>query len=71
MLRAMRFHDRHEHYDYLKAEVVAQRIVDTPEIIADARAFMDKFWRGNPHARHYLEVWERVLDLPPGRSSAS
>jgi hypothetical protein len=66
MLHAMRFHDRHEHLDYLKAGVVARRILETPEVIDEARAFIEKFWRDDPHARDYLEVWDRLLDRPPG-----
>jgi hypothetical protein len=65
MLHAMRFHDRHEHLDYLKAEVVARRIVETPEVIEEARAFMDKFWRDDPHAKHYFELWQDLVQQPP------
>ncbi|HEV7268411.1 MAG TPA: hypothetical protein VGN83_26420 [Falsiroseomonas sp.] len=66
----MRFHDRHEHLDYLKAELVARRIIDTPSVIEEARAFIDRFWRDDPHAAHYLAIWDRLLDCPPAEIAA-
>ncbi|MGG5821244.1 hypothetical protein [Falsiroseomonas sp. HW251] len=61
----MRFHDRHEHLQYLKAEFVARRIVDTPAVIDEARAFIDRFWRDDPHAAHYLAIWDELLTGAP------
>jgi hypothetical protein len=66
----MRFHDRHEHLDYLKAELVARRIVETPDVIAQARAHIDRFWRDDPHAAHYLRIWDALLDRPPQEIAA-
>lgn len=66
----MRFHDRHHHLDYLKAELVARRLIETPEVIDGARAHMDRFWRDDPHAAHYLAIWEKLLDRPPAEIAA-
>jgi hypothetical protein len=66
----MRFHDRHEELDYRKAELAARRIVDTPAVIEEARAFMDRFWRDDPHARHYLAVWDALLVHSPADIAA-
>ena len=50
---ATRFHDRHEWVDFLKAQEVARRIVADPSTIDDARRFIDKFMRPDPHQRDY------------------
>jgi hypothetical protein len=66
----VRFHDRHGHLDYLEAELVARRIVDTPEVIALARAHIGRFWRDDPHVAHALRTWVSLLDLPPQEIAA-
>jgi len=62
----MRCHDRHEHLQYFKAEWVARRIEETPAVIDEARAFMERFWRDDPHAARYLAVWDALLTNAPG-----
>lgn len=61
----MRFHDRHERLDYMKAELAARRIVERPEVIGEACAFIERFWRDDPHSSHALATWEPILALPP------
>jgi len=61
----MRFRDRHEHLQYLKSELIARRIVEQPHFIGHARAHIERFWRDDPHAAHYLAIWGRLLDEPP------
>jgi hypothetical protein len=53
---ATRFHDRHEWIDFLKAQEVARRIVADPSMIDDAKRFIDRFMRPDPHRRDYGSV---------------
>ena len=52
-LVVMRFHDRHEWIDYLKACEVARRIVADPSMIADAQRFVATRMAPDPHQRDY------------------
>lgn len=61
----MRFHDRHQQLQYLKAELVARRVVETPAVAVEARDFIHKFWRDDPHAADHFAVWDELLDQPP------
>ena len=45
----IRFHDRHEWIDFLKANEVARRIVADPSMIADARRFVATRMEPDPH----------------------
>lgn len=60
----MRFHDRHDHLRYLKMEVFADRIRHQPEVIAQARAHIDRFWRDDPHMADAVATWDKVLAQP-------
>jgi hypothetical protein len=57
----MRFHDRHEWIDYLKAREVARRIVADPSMIEDARAFVAWRMEPDPHQRDYAVMWRARL----------
>lgn len=61
----MRFHDRHEWIDFLKAQEIARRIVADPSVIDDARRFMRRHMRPDPHQRAYVEMWDTLLARPP------
>ncbi|QYU66571.1 hypothetical protein J4558_16515 [Leptolyngbya sp. 15MV] len=49
---------------------MARRIVETPDVIDDARAYVEKFWRDDPHAAHYLAIWDDLLRRPPAEIAA-
>lgn len=68
---ATRYDDRHEWIDYLKAQEVARRIVAEPSMIDDARAFMDKFMRPDPHQRDYVVMWDDLLSKSPAEVAAA
>lgn len=70
MLGPMHFRDRHHHLQYLKAELAAQRVAETPEVIAEARDFMERFWRPDPHSARALASWEGLLARPPSEIAA-
>jgi len=61
----MRFHDRHEWIDYLKACEVARRIVADPSMIGDAQRFVASRMAPDPHQRDYALMWQDLLSRPP------
>ena len=68
---ATRFHDRHEWIDFLKAQQLARRIVADPSMIDDAKRFIDKFMRPDPHQRDYVAMWDELLTKPPSVIAAA
>jgi len=68
---AMRFHDRHEWVDYLKACEVARRIVADPSMIEDARRFVATRMAPDPHQRDYTLMWQELLSRPPAEIAAA
>jgi len=68
---AMRFHDRHEWVDYLKACEVARRLVADPSMIEDARRFVATRMAPDPHQRDYTLMWQELLSRPPAEIAAA
>jgi hypothetical protein len=68
---AMRFHDRHEWIDFLKASEVARRIVADPSMIDDARQFVAWRMAPDPHQRDYALMWEQLLSRSPAEIAAA
>jgi hypothetical protein len=62
---AMRFHDRHEWIDYLKACEMARRLVADPSMIDAARRFVATRMQPDPHQRDYALMWQELLSRPP------
>lgn len=67
----MRFHDRHEWIAFLKVQEIARRIVADPSMIEDARRFMQRHMRPDPHQAHYVALWDALLDKPPAEIAAA
>ena len=67
----MRFHDRHEWIDYLKACEMARRIVADPSMIADAKRFVAARMAPDPHQRDYTLMWQDLLSRPPAEIAAA
>ena len=67
----MRFHDRHEWIDYLKACEVARRLVADPSMIADAQRFVAARMLPDPHQRDYALMWQALLAKPPAEIAAA
>jgi hypothetical protein len=67
----MRFHDRHEWIDFLKASEVARRIQADPSTLEDARRFVA--WRmvPDPHQRDYARMWQELLTRSPAEIAAA
>jgi len=61
----IRFHDRHERIDYLKASEVARRIVADPSMIDDAKCFVARRMAPDPHQREYATIWNDLLSRSP------
>ena len=67
----IRFHDRHEWIDFLKASEVARRLLADPSMIADARQFVGRRMTPDPHQRDYAVMWEALLSRPPAEIAAA
>ena len=67
----MRFHDRHEWIDFLKANEVARRIVADPSMICDARQFVARRMAPDPHQREYAAMWRELLARSPAEIAAA
>jgi hypothetical protein len=67
----MRFHDRHEWIDYLKASEVARRILADPSAIADAQKFVARRMAPDPHQRDYALMWQELLSRSPAEIAAA
>ena len=67
----MRFHDRHEWIDFLKASEVARRIVADPSTIADAQKFVAWRMAPDPHQRDYALMWHELLSRSPAEIAAA
>ena len=58
------FHDRHDRIAYAKACAVARRLREDPSLVAEGRAWLERFVAPDPHQAKALLAWRRVLDLP-------
>ena len=67
----IRFHDRHEWIDFLKASEVARRILADPSAIAEARKFVAKRMEPDPHQREYATMWSELLSRSPAEIAAA
>jgi len=67
----IRFHDRHEWIDFLKASEVARRILADPSSIADAQSFVARRMAPDPHQRDYALMWRELLSWPPAEIAAA
>ena len=66
-----RFRDRHERLKYLKACETARRIVQNPDLVAQARRFVEKAMAPDPHQAAYTAVWREWLDRPAPEIAAA
>jgi hypothetical protein len=67
----IRFHDRHEWIDFLKAREVARRILADPSMIADAMQFVARRMVPDPHQRDYAIIWREMLSRSPAEIAAA
>ena len=67
----IRFHDRHEWIDFLKASEVARRILADPSSIADAQRFVTWRMAPDPHQRDYALMWRELLSRSPADIAAA
>jgi len=68
---AIRFHDRHEWIDFLKASEVARRLLADPSMIADARQFVGRRMEPDPHQYEYAVMWRELLSRSPAEIAAA
>jgi hypothetical protein len=67
----MRFHDRHEWIDYLKAREMARRIVADPSMIVNAQRFVATRMAPDPHQLDYARMWQDLLLRPADEIAAA
>lgn len=67
----IRFHDRHEWVDYLKASEMARRILADPSTIEDARQFVARRMAPDPHQSEYASMWRELLSRSPAEIAAA
>jgi hypothetical protein len=60
------FRDRHELRSYVRAVLVAERLLAAPELIERGRAYLDRFVKGDPRQRNIYRLWAEMLQLPVG-----
>ena len=58
------FRDAHERRAYLRAYLLAQRLVENPALLARGRAFLDRFVKTDPRQRQIYAMWSDALTLP-------
>ncbi len=58
------FRDRHERLKYLKACATARRIIHDPQLIEQARHFVEAVMAPAPHQQVYTLMWRELLSLP-------
>lgn len=58
------FRDAHERRAYLRACLLATRLLDDPALLARGRAFLDRFVKTDPRQARIYAMWRDALDLP-------
>jgi hypothetical protein len=58
------FRDADERRAYLRAYLLAQRLVENPALLARGRAFLDRFVKKDPRQRQIYAMWSDALTLP-------
>ncbi len=58
------FRDRYELRSYVRAVLVAERLLAAPELIERGRAYLDRFVKDDPRQRDIYRLWTEVLQLP-------
>jgi hypothetical protein len=59
------FRDAYERRAYLRAFLLAKRILERPEIIARGRAYLDRFVKHDPRQSRSYRAWTDTLCLSP------
>jgi hypothetical protein len=58
------FRDRYERRSYVRALLVAERLLAAPELIERGRAYLDRFVKDDPRQQNIYRLWTEVLQFP-------
>ena len=58
------FRDRHELRAYLRALLLAKRLLENPDLVAQGEAYLERFVGPDPHQRQIYATWSGVIRLP-------
>lgn len=59
-----RFRDSHERRSYFRSVLVAERLLDNPELVARAQAYLDRFVRNDSRQAKTYALWKNALRQP-------
>lgn len=59
------FHDRHERRCYERSLEIARRIVDQPSLLENARAYLERHVKSDPHQAVYYALWTALIQRGP------
>jgi hypothetical protein len=59
--RKKRFYDRHEHRTYEMTRAVAARLIDAPDLVHNARSYMERHMKDDPSQSRQYAVWQNLL----------
>ncbi|MDP3746714.1 MAG: hypothetical protein Q8Q88_06650 [Phenylobacterium sp.] len=61
------FRDRYELRTYVRALLLAKRLLENPGLIAKGQAYLERFVRTDPRQRDIYEFWSEAVRLPVGQ----
>jgi hypothetical protein len=59
-----RFRDSHERRAYLRSVLVAERLLENPELVGQAKRYLDRFVRRDPRQASAYALWRKLLEQP-------
>jgi hypothetical protein len=57
--------DRNKERCFALAQLVAEKILQNPALIAEGRRYLDRHVRGKSAQQPYYDLWVKVLELAP------
>jgi len=59
------FRDAYERRAYLRAFLLAKRLLEHPELVERGRTYLERFMKDDPRQRQVYRLWMDTLRLPP------
>lgn len=60
------FYDSHDRRSYERHWAIAIKLLEEPALLQNARAYLERFVRDDPHQTHVFAVWSRLVSQTPG-----
>jgi hypothetical protein len=70
-LRKREFYDTHERRSYARHWATAMQLVQEPQLLEHAKAFLERFVRPDPHQRHVYAAWSKLIESSPAEVAIS